>query len=103
MREFHFKLGGSDQLGNFDAGFDYIRRITGKVSCGLGLSLVTDHKGEKLGKSVTSPNASVWLDPEKTSPFAFFQFWRQLPDKGVPALLSFVILVNFDELLKHFF
>ncbi|VDD93044.1 unnamed protein product [Enterobius vermicularis] len=85
----YFQLGGSDQLGNFDAGFDYIRRITGKVSCGLGLSLVTDHKGEKLGKSVTSPNASVWLDPEKTSPFAFFQF-------------CFVILVNFDELLKHF-
>ncbi|KAI3411954.1 tRNA synthetases class I (W and Y) [Globodera pallida] len=72
------QIGGTDQFGNFKAGFEHVRENTGRLSIALCLPLLTDESGQKLGKS--SEHQGLWLDPSKTSAFAFFQYFRQLHD-----------------------
>jgi tyrosyl-tRNA synthetase len=73
------KIGGSDQLGNFKAGFENIRAETGNLSLGICVPLITDRNGNKLGKSSKSnTNEEFWLNAEKTSFFDFYQYFRQL-------------------------
>lgn len=72
------QLGGSDQWGNITTGTELIRRMTGGEAYGLTCPLVTKADGGKFGKT---EKGNVWLDPEKTSPYAFYQFWLNCSDE----------------------
>jgi tyrosyl-tRNA synthetase len=80
------QLGGSDQWGNITAGIDLIRRLRGAKAHGLVLPLVTTAGGVKFGKTETG---TVWLDPARTSPFRFYQFWLNTDDRDVVLYLKF--------------
>ncbi|MDQ1712626.1 MAG: tyrosyl-tRNA synthetase [Frankiaceae bacterium] len=84
------QVGGSDQWGNITAGIELIRRTRGAQAHGLTLPLVTSATGEKFGKSVAG---AVWLDPARTSPYAFYQYWLNVDDRdAVPYLKIFTFL-----------
>ncbi len=84
------QLGGSDQWGNILAGADLIRRVNGNKVHGLVFPLVTNSSGTKFGKT---ESGTVWLDPERTSPYRFYQFWMNTNDKdAIPYLKSFTWL-----------
>ena len=74
------QMGGSDQWGNITAGIDLIRRTLGRQAHGLTWPLVTKSDGTKFGKTA---DGAVWLDPARTSPYQFRQFWVNLPDDDV--------------------
>jgi len=76
--------GGSDQWGNITAGIDLVRRTEGASVHALGTPLITKADGTKIGKT---EGATVWLDPELTSPYAFFQYWLNLDDADARAWL----------------
>ena len=78
------QTGGSDQWGNITAGVDLIRRVEGAHVHALTTPLITKADGTKFGKT---ESGTVWLDPELTSPYAFFQFWLNADDRDVPVLL----------------
>jgi len=78
------QIGGSDQWGNIVAGLELIRRTNSKECFGLTFPLLTKSDGSKMGKS---EDGAVWLNASKTSPFKFFQFWRQVTDLEVGELL----------------
>jgi tyrosyl-tRNA synthetase len=72
------QIGGSDQYGNITAGIELIRRADGASAAGQTVPLITDASGQKFGKST---GAAVWLDPERTSPYAFYQYWLHADDR----------------------
>jgi tyrosyl-tRNA synthetase len=74
------QVGGSDQWGNITAGIDLIRRVRGAEAYGLTWPLLTKADGTKFGKSEAG---NVWLDPARTSPYRFFQFWMNTDDRDV--------------------
>jgi tyrosyl-tRNA synthetase len=78
------QVGGSDQWGNLVSGVDLIRRITGDVAHALATPLITKPDGTKYGKT---EGDAVWLNPELTSPYKFYQFWINRTDAEVPSLL----------------
>lgn len=78
------QMGGSDQWGNITAGIDLVRRRLGASAYGLTWPLITRSDGQKMGKSV---GGALWLDPAKTSPYQFHQYWMQLPDDDVERFL----------------
>ncbi|MFM8946234.1 MAG: tyrosine--tRNA ligase [Actinomycetota bacterium] len=78
------QMGGSDQWGNITAGIDLIRRRLAAPAFGLTWPLLTRSDGQKMGKSV---HGALWLDPVKTSPYQFRQYWVQLPDEDVERFL----------------
>jgi tyrosyl-tRNA synthetase len=80
------QLGGSDQWGNITAGCDLIRKLRGVKAYGLVLPLVTTSAGVKFGKTEAG---AVWLDPARTSPFHFYQFWLNTDDRDVVRYLKF--------------
>lgn len=75
-----FELGGSDQWGNITAGTELIRRATGNEAYGMTFTLLTTREGKKMGKTA---NGAVWLDRNKTTPYEFFQYWRNVADEDV--------------------
>ena len=79
------QIGGSDQWGNITAGLDLIRRVEGGSGHALTAPLLTKADGTKFGKTA---GGSVWLDPEMTSPYAFFQYWLNSDDKDVIKFLK---------------
>ncbi|HEY0805029.1 MAG TPA: tyrosine--tRNA ligase [Pseudonocardiaceae bacterium] len=79
------QTGGSDQWGNLTSGVDLIHRVTGKSVHALATPLITKADGAKFGKT---ESGSIWLDPELTSPYAFFQFWVNADDKDVIGYLK---------------
>lgn len=84
------QLGGSDQWGNITEGVDLIRRLRGAAAYGLTSPLVTKSDGTKFGKT---ESGAVWLDPARTSPYAFYQFWLRTPDADTgPYLRRFTML-----------
>jgi len=84
------QIGGSDQWGNITAGIDLIRKLRARKTHGLVMPLVTTASGVKFGKT---EKGSVWLDPARTSPFAFYQFWLNTDDRDVMRYLkSFTFL-----------
>jgi tyrosyl-tRNA synthetase len=85
------QLGGSDQWGNILAGADLLRRMHGADAHGVTLPLVTTASGEKFGKSAGN---AVWLDPERTSPYAFYQYWINADDRDVGRFLRFFTLLD---------
>ena len=94
------QMGGADQWGNITAGLELIRRVTGGVgespAHGLAYPLFTDPSGAKFGK--TSEGTSVWLDPDRTSPYAFYQYWLATEDADVGHRLRFFTLFTRDEI-----
>ena len=80
------QMGGSDQWGNITAGCDLIRKMAGGKAHGLVLPLVTTSAGTKFGKTEAG---TVWLDPARTSPFRFYQFWLNTDDRDVAKYLKF--------------
>ena len=79
------QIGGSDQWGNITAGLDLIRRVESASAHALTVPLLTKADGTKFGKTA---GGSVWLDPEMTSPYAFFQYWLNSDDKDVSNFLK---------------
>ena len=90
------QTGGSDQWGNLTAGTDLIHRVTGESVHLLATPLVTDASGEKIGKS--TGGGSVWLDPEMTSPYAFYQFLINIDDALVGAFLRRFTFLDREEI-----
>jgi tyrosyl-tRNA synthetase len=94
------QIGGSDQWGNITAGLDLIRRVEGGTAHALTVPLLTKADGTKFGKTA---GGSVWIDPEMTSPYAFFQYWLNSDDKDVIKFLkvfSFKSRSEIEELEK---
>lgn len=91
----NLQIGGSDQWGNITAGIDLCRRKNGKQAFGLTLPLITNADGSKFGKSV---EGAVWLDPKRTSPYRFYQFWINTDDRDVIKFLKFFTFLNQDEI-----
>jgi tyrosyl-tRNA synthetase len=81
-----FQIGGSDQWGNIVAGCDLIRKLRGKQAFGLVLPLLMTASGTKFGKT---ESGTIWLDPARTSPFRFYQFWLNADDKDVLSYLKY--------------
>lgn len=94
------QIGGSDQWTNILSGVDLIRKRTGREAFAFTFPLITDASGKKFGKSEGN---AVWLDPKKTSPFRFYQFWINLPDEGIENYLrvyTFLPLNEIDALME---
>ena len=89
------QLGGSDQWGNITAGIELIRRVDGAEAHGLTVPLVTSSSGAKFGKTEAG---AVWLDAERTSPYAFYQFWLGTEDRDVGRYLRFFTLLERAEI-----
>ena len=95
---FNLQFGGDDQWSNMLGGTELIRRKLGKDAFAMTITLLTDSQGKKMGK--TAGNA-VWLDPNKTSPFEFYQYWRNVGDADVLKcirMLTFLPLEQIDEM-----
>ncbi len=90
------QIGGSDQWGNIVAGIDLQRRKGGAPIYGLTAPLLLDSSGEKMGK--TAAGEKVWLDPEKTTPYAFFQYFVNVDDAIAPSLLRKFSFAPLEEL-----
>ncbi|MDR3546936.1 MAG: tyrosine--tRNA ligase [Candidatus Pacebacteria bacterium] len=89
------QVGASDQWTNILSGVELIRRKLGKEAFAFTCPLVTDSTGKKFGKSEGN---AVWLDPKKTSPFEFYQFWLNLPDEGIERYLKFYTFMSVVEI-----
>ncbi|XP_035825378.1 tyrosine--tRNA ligase, mitochondrial isoform X2 [Aplysia californica] len=89
------QVGGNDQTGNISSGFDLIHKVTGKYVFGLLVPLLLSPSGEKLGKSTGN---SLWLDPNRTSPFELYQFFVNLPDSTVERYLKLLTFLSLDEI-----
>ena len=90
------QIGGSDQWGNIVAGMDLTRRLQNKATYGLTFPLVTKTDGSKFGKS---ESGNVWLDPNRTSPYKFYQFWINQADVDVPRFLRYFTLLSREEIV----
>ena len=91
------QLGGSDQWGNITAGIELAARRDGRKVHGLVLPLLTTAAGTKFGKS---ESGNVWLDPARTSPYQFHQFWLRSDDADVERLLRFFTFLELDEIAE---
>ncbi len=91
----NMQFGGDDQWSNMLGGTELIRRKLGKDSHAMTITLLTDSQGQKMGK--TAGNA-VWLDPKKTSPYEFFQYWRNVDDSDVIKCMKMLTFVPLDEI-----
>ena len=89
------QIGGSDQWGNITAGTDLIRRTLGVGAHGVTLPLVTKSDGSKFGKSEAG---NVWLDPARTSPYRFYQFWINADDRDASKYLRYFTLMEREEI-----
>ncbi|MEY3368993.1 MAG: hypothetical protein RI973_2148 [Bacteroidota bacterium] len=88
------QLGGSDQFGNITSGMEFIRRNLGERAFGITSNLLTKADGKKFGKS---EKGNIWLDPEFTSPYRFYQFWINSDDKDLPQLIRYFTLKSREE------
>ena len=96
--ECQLQIGGSDQWGNIVAGMDLTRRMReGATTYGLTMPLVTKADGSKFGKS---ESGNIWLDPERTSPYKFYQFWINQADSDVLGYLKFFTLLPQDRIAE---
>ena len=94
------QFGGDDQWANMLGGTELIRRKLGKDAYAMTITLLLNSEGKKMGKT---QSGAVWLDPEKTSPFDFYQYWRNVDDADVikcMRLLTFLPLEEIDEMAK---
>lgn len=89
------ELGGDDQWSNIIGGVELVRRIEAKEVQGMTFKLLTTKEGKKMGKT---EGGAVWLNPNKTSPFDFFQYWRNVDDSDVINCLKFLTFVPVEEI-----
>ncbi|EGU43178.1 tyrosyl-tRNA synthetase [Vibrio ichthyoenteri ATCC 700023] len=89
------QIGGNDQWGNIVSGIDLTRRLNGETVYGLTLPLITKSDGTKFGKT---EGGAVWLDPRKTSPYSFYQFWLSVDDCDVYRFLRFYTFLTNQEI-----
>jgi len=88
------QLGGNDQWSNILAGADLIRRVEGAPAHALTFKLLTTSAGVKMGKTV---GGAVWIDPEKTPPYEFYQYWRNIDDADVANCLALLTFLPMEE------
>ena len=96
----NLEFGGDDQWSNMLAGTELIRRKLGKDASAMTITLLLNSEGKKMGKTVSG---AVWLDPKKTSPYEFYQYWRNVGDQDVIKclyMLTFLPLEQIDEMAK---
>jgi tyrosyl-tRNA synthetase len=91
------ELGGNDQWSNIIGGVELIRRKEQKPAYGLTFKLLTTSEGIKMGKTM---KGAVWLDAEKTSPYEFFQYWRNIEDVKVEECLGLLTFLPMDEVRR---
>ena len=91
----NMQFGGDDQWSNMLAGTELIRKKTGKDSYALTIPLLLNAEGQKMGKSA---KGAVWLDKEKTSPYEFFQYWRNVDDSKVDECLKRITFLPLEEI-----
>ena len=91
------ELGGDDQWSNMIAGVNLVRKKSQENVFAMTCSLLTNSQGEKMGKTV---GGALWLDPERVSPFDFYQYWRNVADADVYKCLSLLTFVPMDEVKK---
>lgn len=89
------QIGGSDQWGNIVAGLDLIRKVEGGTAHALTVPLLTKSDGSKFGKTASG---AIWLDPQMTSPYEFFQFWLNCDDADIPKLLKVFSMKEHSEI-----
>jgi tyrosyl-tRNA synthetase len=89
------QMGGSDQWGNITSGMDLIRRMSGKQAFAITYPLITNSDGTKFGKSMGN---AIWLDAQKTSPYRFYQFWRNCADADVINYLKVFTFLSVAQL-----
>jgi tyrosyl-tRNA synthetase len=88
------QMGGSDQWGNITSGTEFIRRNLGEKAHAITSNLLTKSDGKKFGKS---EEGNIWLDPDYTSPYKFYQFWLNADDKDLPKLVRYFTLKTKEE------
>lgn len=91
------QMGGSDQWGNIVAGIDLVRRTLGKRAFGITFPLITTASGIKMGKT---HKGAVWLDPERTSPYEYYQFWINTEDADISKFLALFTFLPMDEIKR---
>jgi tyrosyl-tRNA synthetase len=89
------QMGGSDQWGNIVAGIDLIRRVRSHSAFGITFPLITTSSGAKMGKTASG---AVWLDPKRTSPYDYYQFWVNTDDRDVARFLRLFTFLPLDEI-----
>ncbi len=89
------QMGGSDQWGNIVAGIDLIRRMRSETAFGLTFPLITTSSGAKMGKTASG---AIWLDPQRTSPYDYYQFWVNTDDRDVQRFLALFTFLPMDEI-----
>ena len=89
------QLGGDDQWSNIIGGIELVRRVEGKEAYGMTFALLMTSDGMKMGKTMAG---AVWLDPDKTSPYDFYQYWRNTEDQSVVKCLKFLTFLPLDEI-----
>jgi tyrosyl-tRNA synthetase len=91
----NMQFGGDDQWSNMLAGTELIRKKTGKDAYAMTITLLLNSEGKKMGKTA---NGAVWLDPNKTSPFDFFQYWRNVDDSDVIKCMKLLTFLSIDRI-----
>src|SRR4030043_915894 len=92
------QMGGSDQWGNIVAGIDLIRRLEGKQAYGITFPLIMTADGKKMGKT---EKGAVWLDPQRTSPYEYYQFWINTDDRDVRRFLALFTFLPMEEVEEY--
>lgn len=89
--------GGNDQWSNIISGVDLIRRVEFASAYGMTFTLLTNSEGQKMGKT---QSGAVWLDPEKTTPYEFYQYWRNVDDADVKKCLALLTFLPMEEVVR---
>lgn len=92
------EFGGDDQWSNIIGGIELIRRKDGKQAYGMTFTLLTTSEGKKMGKT---EKGALWLDPEKVSPYDFYQYWRNVDDADVIRLLKLVTFLPLEQIAEY--
>ena len=91
----NMQFGGDDQWSNMLAGTELIRKKTGKDAFAMTITLLLNSEGKKMGKTASG---AIWLDPNKTSPFEFFQYWRNIDDADVMKCFKLLTFLSLDKI-----
>ena len=92
------EFGGDDQWSNIIGGIELIRRKESKQAYGMTFTLLTTSEGKKMGKT---EKGALWLDPEKVSPYEFYQYWRNVDDKDVIRMLKLVTFLPMEQIAEY--
>lgn len=92
------QFGGDDQWSNMLGGTELIRRKLGKDAYAMTITLLLNSEGKKMGKTA---NGAVWLDPNKTPPYEFFQYWRNVDDADVIKCMKMLTFMDLEEIAEY--